>query len=516
MKKVVSVIVTDLDDTLWDWVGIWYHPFKAMLDKVSAISGIPPETLLRDFKEVYSQHDTSEYAFALQELPSLLRKHPGENIVDIYSEAIEAYREARRKVLKLYPDVFETLEAIKDRGTLIVGYTESLAFYTRYRLLKLGLDRTLDFLYSSADHDLPKGLTRARIRKYPPESYQLRRTVHRHTPPGKEKPSPEVLLQILADVGARPEEAIYIGDKLVKDIAMAQAASITDVHAAYGEAHNREEYELLRRVTHWPAEAVEQEIAASTAELRPSYTLQNSIAELHDYFEFVPFVDRSEAKTARVVDIWKKAVDVQQHFNEIELKIRNYVITLVVAVLGAAGIAVREHLSPLASAILGFGVVGVLLFCMMDVLWYHRLLIGAVRQAAFIERRFAKYLPEMSLTDAIGRASPFRLWKWRVHSSQKLWAFYLVMILALLTGVILLPRLCSPPSPEVKIPEATGAPPSEPNASIEDTHDRDTGESGSAEAPEGRERGHILNYKLTGSVSFLMMAWGNTRHRHAF
>jgi phosphoglycolate phosphatase-like HAD superfamily hydrolase len=448
MKTRVAIVVTDLDDTLWDWVSIWYHPFKAMLDKICEISGVPREELLRDFQEVHTRHGTSEYAFALEELPSLIRKHPGEDIVAVYAEAIEAYRNARRQVMKLYPDVLETLESIKDRGTLIVGYTESLAFYTRYRLLKLGLDRTLDFLYSPADHDLPKGLTTEAIRKYSPESYRLRRTVHRHTPAGKEKPSPEVLLQILADVGARPDEAIYIGDKLVKDVAMAQAAGVTDVHAAYGDAHNREEYELLRSVTHWTPEAVEREIKTTIAQIQPSYTLRNSIAELYDYFEFVPFVDCSEARTAHVVDIWKKAVDVQQHFNDIELRIRNYVITLVVAVLGAAGIAVKEHLLALASAVLLFGVAGVLLFCMMDVLWYHRLLIGAVRQAGFIERRLVRHLPEMGLTDAIGKASPFKLWRWRVHSSQKLWAFYILMIVFLVLGAVLLPGLCSHPEPD--------------------------------------------------------------------
>ncbi|RLC36238.1 hypothetical protein DRH29_04965 [candidate division Kazan bacterium] len=444
MKKHVSVIVTDLDDTLWNWVSIWYHPFKAMLDKVVEISGVSREQLLRDFKHVHTRHGTSEYAFALEELPSLLDKHPSEAILSVYSEAIEVYRKTRQQVLKLYPEVLKTLESIKDKGTLIVGYTESQAFYTRYRLLKVGLDRTLDFLYSPADHDLPKGLTAEAIRKYSPERYKLRRTIHRHTPDGKEKPSPEVLLQILADVGARPDEAIYIGDKLVKDVAMAQAAGVTDVHAAYGEAHNRQEYELLRNVTHWSPDAVNKERETTPKEVRPSYVLKNSIAELHDYFEFIPFIDHSETRSARVVDIWKKTIDVQQHFNDIELKIRNYVITLVVAVFSAAGIAVKENLPSLASAVLLFGIVGVFLFCMMDALWYHRLLIGAVRQAQFIERRFAEYLPELALAEAIGKASPFRLWKWRIHSTHKLGAFYIIMILLLIMGVVFLPSLCSP------------------------------------------------------------------------
>ena len=154
--------------------------------------------------------------------------------------------------MKLYPDVEETLQSLKDSGVLIIGYTESLAFYTHFRLKTLGLDRILDFVYSPADHDLPEGLTPEEIRAFSPEHYKLRRTIHRNTPDGKLKPNPGVLLQIIKDVGAIPIEAIYIGDNQMKDILMAQDARVTDVWAKYGLALNRPEYELLRQVTHWP------------------------------------------------------------------------------------------------------------------------------------------------------------------------------------------------------------------------------------------------------------------------
>jgi len=435
MKKPISVVITDLDDTLWDWVGMWYRAFKAMLDKLVEASGVPRDQLLGDFKKVYTHHGTSEYAFALQELPSLQRKHPGQDIPGIYAEAIQAYRTARHDGLKLYPDVMDTLESIKDKGTLIIGYTEALAFYTRYRLLTLGLDRTLDLLYSPPDHDLPKGLTPEAFRKYSPEHYRLRRTVHRQTPDGSEKPCAEVLLKILSDIGAKPEEAIYIGDKLVKDVGMAQAAGVTDVHAAYGEAHNREEYDLLRSVTHWTDSAVRREKETT---IEPTCVLSRSIAELHDHFTFVPFVDHTPERLRHVIAAWGKSIDVQQHFNELEMKIRNYVITVVVAVFGAAGIAMKENLPVLASLILVFGVVGVLLFWMMDALWYHRLLKGAVDHATFIEHRLSKHLPELGLSESIGKASPIKIGHYELHSTQKLHVFYALLVILLIVAAIVL------------------------------------------------------------------------------
>ncbi len=75
----------------------------------------------------------------------------------------------------------------------------------------------------------------------------------------------------------------------MKDIKMAQIAGITDVYAKYGVATNTDAYEVLRRVTHWTKEDVEREkkILAEGA-VYPNYTLENSISELFNYFEFIP------------------------------------------------------------------------------------------------------------------------------------------------------------------------------------------------------------------------------------
>ena len=33
-KKTISVVITDLDNTLYDWVDIWYKSFKYRLEKI--------------------------------------------------------------------------------------------------------------------------------------------------------------------------------------------------------------------------------------------------------------------------------------------------------------------------------------------------------------------------------------------------------------------------------------------------------------------------------------------------
>jgi hypothetical protein len=41
----VSLLITDLDNTLFDWFGIWHASFSAMLDKTVELSGVPREVL---------------------------------------------------------------------------------------------------------------------------------------------------------------------------------------------------------------------------------------------------------------------------------------------------------------------------------------------------------------------------------------------------------------------------------------------------------------------------------------
>lgn len=289
MAASKSVLITDLDNTLWDWVNVWYQSFSALLREVHEISGVPISTLENEIRTVHQRHGTSEYAFLLEELPSLRRDHAPDEIPSVYASAIEAFRGARSEELRLYPGVWSTLSTLADRGTVLVAYTESMAFYTNYRLRKTKLDGLFDFLYSPADHDLPRALTREQVRRYPSSHYELGKAVHRHTPPGELKPNPAVLLDIMAEIGATAEECVYVGDSRMKDIPMAQDAGVADVLAAYGQAQHREQYELLKRVTHWTDADVrrEQEIL-SRGEVGPSHVLSETYAELLTLFAFVP------------------------------------------------------------------------------------------------------------------------------------------------------------------------------------------------------------------------------------
>jgi phosphoglycolate phosphatase-like HAD superfamily hydrolase len=272
------VLITDVDNTLLDWQGLWHQTFSAMIEKVVEISGVDREILYSECSVVHQKHGTSEYAYLLEELPCL-RSMYGDRVLEVMAPAIEAFRVTRRRVLRLYPTVAETLQQLKEAGVVIAAFTESKAFYTNYRFRKLGLDGLVDFLYSPSDHATPEGARAARL--YGPDTYLLQHTVHRYTPEGELKPNPDILLQIISDLRASLEEVVYVGDNLLKDIAMAQEAHVTDAYALYGASQGKAEYELLRKVTHWTPEMVQREIMAlRPGGLTPTHVLDRSFSQV--------------------------------------------------------------------------------------------------------------------------------------------------------------------------------------------------------------------------------------------
>ncbi|ELM3618276.1 HAD family hydrolase [Aeromonas sobria] len=270
MVNTKRVLITDLDNTLFDWFDVWYGAFNAMLNAVVELSGVPKDILVPEIKSIHQKYGTSEYSYLLEEIPSLLHKYGDRD--KIYSSldgAIHAYRSERKKRLKLYPTVLETLQELKSKQVKIIGYTESKEYYSNYRVSVLGLDGLIDELYSPADHQIPVSAVKQ-------TKYNLLHTINRHTPENETKPNPEILLDIIRQAGITPDACVYIGDSEMKDIAMAQDAKVMDIFAKYGTGHfdNRiDAYQLLRDVTHWTNEDVEREkkIKESKRKVIPTY-----------------------------------------------------------------------------------------------------------------------------------------------------------------------------------------------------------------------------------------------------
>lgn len=146
------------------------------------------------------------------------------------------------------------------------------------------------------------------------------------------------------------------------------------------------------------------------------------------------------------LEIWKKIIDVQMHFNELEMKIRNFAILLLSALIGAAALALKENITfsswglSLTSLLLFTSSLFCMIFFCADLFWYHRLLRGAVIQGIAVEKSITDDgFPEINLSTAIGSASKIQLkyFKKPFDSNRKIKYFYIsISSILFLLGVI--------------------------------------------------------------------------------
>lgn len=479
MKKTIDTIILDLDNTLFDWFAVWYASFEPVYNEMLRVSGNSTEDVEASIRRVHQERRTSEYTFLIEEADALAQTRDSGDIRSTFSSAIEEARVNRDRTLKLYPTVFRTLWDLKKRGTRIIAYTESMAFYSAYRLKRFGLDGVIDILFSPKDHDMPAGMSIDRMRRLPDEFYELQVTEVRHTPPGELKPNPRVLLDIINAVGATPDKCAYVGDSLYKDVAMARDVGVYDVHAKYGESQRKPEYNLLRRVSHWTEEDVQREkaIIESGHDFKPSAVLNECFAEIYMFCDFVAANETNKStedndKIKNSIEVWKKTVDVQQHFNDLGMRIRNFAITIVGVLIAAVGFTYQHGLE---TSLFGFrygtGLFLVaaagfawLAFFLMDRYWYHVLLKGSVTHAGKIETELNEKVPGIGLGKTISEVSgTVRVLGFTMRSERRLNTFYILGFLML--AVVFVALMFATPNkqnaaspPTASIPPATEQP----------------------------------------------------------
>src|SRR6185437_17126568 len=131
----------------------------------------------------------------------------------------------------------------------------------------------------------------------------------------------------------------------------------------------------------------------------------------------VPSADVKRLNADQVLLVWKTIVDVQQHFNDIGMKIRNLYFTVIAASMGLFGVLqdrswAMDALNTKASLpmVVVFALIPVsLLFYFLDRHWYHRLLKGAVDQGVALEIAYGEVIPEIRLGAQIARTSPLAI-----------------------------------------------------------------------------------------------------------
>lgn len=275
-----KLLVCDLDNTLYDWVGYFVPAFYAMVDEVVRVTGCDKEQLLDEFRAVHRHHHDSEHPFALLETPTILRLYTGltrQETAEKLDSAFHAFNSSRKKNLQLYPGVRESMEALSRAGCVLIAHTESKLYSALDRLTRLDLGDYFKRIYcrerpQSQHPDVAAGerwLSKTPLHKVTELSHHQR------------KPDPDVLMEICRVEGVSPADAAYVGDSMARDILMAKTANVFAIWAKYG-GHRQDQYQKLVRVTHWTDDDVEREksLRVQAETIQPDAVLQLSFSEI--------------------------------------------------------------------------------------------------------------------------------------------------------------------------------------------------------------------------------------------
>ena len=96
-------------------------------------------------------------------------------------------------------------------------------------------------------------------------------------PREERKPNPRLLLDICRREGVEVKATYYVGDSLVRDVAMARGAGITSIWARYGIAYDPRCWEYLVKITHWTNEDVvrEKDLKSKYGKVIPDFTIES-------------------------------------------------------------------------------------------------------------------------------------------------------------------------------------------------------------------------------------------------
>ncbi len=279
----IRLVVTDMDNTLYSWIDYIVPAVEAMVDAVVKATGVPRIRVVQSLKAVYTKYESNEYPFALQE-SSLFQEFPEFGSFDklVIEPARMAFAEARRKYLKPYKQVAETLAALKEKRVPVVALTDAPRNPAEQRAKRLGLDQHLTALYTLPGFQFPQGpdgeaLVAPDILQRDVKGEYRAACPVIELPRDFEKPNARGLSKVLATYGAEPAQTLVIGDSVKKDIAIARELGCHDAWAEYGTYVSLEYRERLDIIS---STAITRRHAASVFEagaqaLTPTHVLSS-------------------------------------------------------------------------------------------------------------------------------------------------------------------------------------------------------------------------------------------------
>lgn len=198
---MIKAVLFDLDNTLLDFLKMKMKCSKAAISAMRKAGLKTKEDkalkiLLKFYKKTRFEGKTV--------FQNLLKEAIGKVDYKILSAGIAAYRKIRTNVLNPYPNTVKTLKELKKRKLKLGIVTDAPRLKAWIRLSSANIARYFDFVITIGDFK-------------------------------KRKPSPSPFKMALRTLKLKPEEILFVGDSIRKDVAGAKKVGMKTVFAEYGD-----------------------------------------------------------------------------------------------------------------------------------------------------------------------------------------------------------------------------------------------------------------------------------------
>ncbi len=252
------VLITDLDNTLYNWIDYFAPCFRAMVEDISLATGVDEDELHRQFQAVYRSYQAPEYRWAICELEVMQKLHTDE-VNQLVWSGFNKFIRGRSRHLYLYPGVEDMLRTLKGRGFTVIGVSNAPVREVLSRVRCLKIYEHLDALV--AWEGVHRGDQRLASRTVP-LGLELHTFPKQHLKPSTH-PYDEALRRFAPQSHGR---VIVLGDSIGNDLVPGHQIGALTVWARYGTRFEPENFKTLSRLSYWDTEHMKQVYASDVVD----------------------------------------------------------------------------------------------------------------------------------------------------------------------------------------------------------------------------------------------------------
>ncbi|MHA1915833.1 MAG: TIGR02253 family HAD-type hydrolase [Promethearchaeota archaeon] len=243
----IKLIGFDLDDCLFDSSGLSERArikgIEAMINLGLKIDRKEAVKIIKEIVQEYGSNSSEHYDYFIRRLNQMKEVEEKVSYNDQYkyvAAAVMAYHGEKVRSIKLYDDVEDCLEKLRKLPVKTAIITDGVPIKQYEKILRLGIDKFFDLIIISDEI-------------------------------GIKKPNPKLFTYWLKKFGAEGKEAIYIGDRIDKDIGPANLSNIYSVYIHRGGKYNSQNSPITKK-----------------GEFKPNFEILN----LNEIFEIIEQINK--------------------------------------------------------------------------------------------------------------------------------------------------------------------------------------------------------------------------------